>query len=162
MMLQRQIDFASLEEAVKKKMRRFDSMYHPMAVCCAALLVVMIEAKDTVCGSTLKIPSKYYEAQPRLPDLNGNINNRSLSAWTWKLNHVESRIPKTITEAVCSFMYCLNPKARPGVAELDERFNSVPIHQSMLVLNHVKSLSCYQASFISIVVGCTCVKAKTT
>lgn len=61
-----------------------ENFLYLQAVCCVALLVVMIEAKGTVCGSTLKIPSKYYETQPRLPDLNGNINNRSLSAWTWK------------------------------------------------------------------------------
>uniref|UniRef100_A0A8C9S5K6 Interleukin-17A-like n=1 Tax=Scleropages formosus TaxID=113540 RepID=A0A8C9S5K6_SCLFO len=134
-----------------------------LTVCTVFFLMEVTLSKaspQTVCGNTLKIPRGYHRAQPGLQNRNGDIHNRSLSAWTWTINHEENRIPKTITEAVCSFTYCINPKTNPDQIELDEKLISVPIHQTVLVLNLVKPLNGYQASFISISVGCICVKRR--
>ncbi|KAL4623857.1 interleukin-17A-like [Arapaima gigas] len=116
------------------------------------------DTSDTVCGSTLKIPKGYHRTQLKLQNGNRNIHNRSLSAWTWTMNHEENRIPKTIAEAVCNFTYCINLR-KPNAIELDDQLLSMPIHQNVLVLNLVKPQNCYQASLISVAVGCTCVKS---
>ncbi|XP_061089152.1 interleukin 17a/f2 [Conger conger] len=91
---------------------------------------------------------------------NSNIHTRSLSAWTWRINFEENRIPKTISEAVCSSNYCIDPKSGPGWTQHDVKLNSVPISQNLLVLHFDKALDCYHASFIPVTLGCTCVRAR--
>ncbi|XP_036398080.1 interleukin 17a/f2 [Megalops cyprinoides] len=134
-------------------------------LCCVAALLGTSQAKDkarSICNTTLKIPWNYQAGRGDVQEGNGNIHNRSLSAWTWRVNYEENRIPKSISEAVCNFSYCTDPKSDPDKAELHDKLNSVPIHQEVLVLNLNKTLNCYQASYISVTVGCTCVRAKTS
>ncbi|KAG7465769.1 hypothetical protein MATL_G00157050 [Megalops atlanticus] len=103
-----------------------------MVLCCAVALLGTSQAKDnarSICNTTLKIPRNYQAGRGDVQEGNGNIHNRSLSAWTWRINYEENRIPKSISEAVCTFSYCTDPKSHPDKAELHDKLNSVPIHQ---------------------------------
>ncbi|KAJ8393036.1 hypothetical protein AAFF_G00069400 [Aldrovandia affinis] len=134
-----------------------------LVACCLAALLVTAQTKDkaeTVHSTTLKIPHNYQVASPGVLEGNGNIHARSLSAWTWRVNFQENRIPKAIHEAVCSSSYCLHPKYGRARDEMNEELNSVPIHQELLVLHLNKTLNVYQASHLSVAVGCTCVRAR--
>ncbi|KAG7239558.1 hypothetical protein INR49_028709 [Caranx melampygus] len=87
-----------------------------------------------------------------------NIQKRSLSPWTWRSSTVKNRIPSTIWEAECSSSFCSS--LYPGHTD-QHGLNSVPIHQNILVLNQQEGGGCFTASYQSVAVGCTCVKAKT-
>ncbi|KAM3625322.1 uncharacterized protein V6R79_010228 [Siganus canaliculatus] len=67
----------------------------------------------------------------------------------------KNRIPSTLWEAECSSSSCSGSGS--GSAE-DQNLNSVPIHQSILVLTRVNRTHCYSASFQTVAVGCTCIR----
>lgn len=69
-----------------------------------------------------------------------------------------NRIPSTIWEAECTSDFCSS--LWPGQQDA-HRLNSVPIHQSLLVLTRNNGSRCYTASYRSVAVGCTCVRAVT-
>ncbi|KAJ8341835.1 hypothetical protein SKAU_G00341260 [Synaphobranchus kaupii] len=134
-----------------------------MVACCLAILSVTTQAKHeakSICNSELKVTRNYQAVPPGALVGNSNIHARALSPWTWRINFEEDRIPKTISEAVCSSKYCIDPKSGPGWAQNEVTLNSVPIPQNLLVLHFNNTLACYQASFISVTMGCTCVQAR--
>ncbi|XP_063737031.1 interleukin 17a/f2 [Eleginops maclovinus] len=88
---------------------------------------------------------------------NGNIHRRSLSPWSWRSTTDRNRIPSTLWEAECSSSSCSSPNKQKDRHSL----NSVPVHQNVLVLTRTPGGRCYTASYQSLVVGCTCVRAKT-
>ncbi|XP_064187974.1 interleukin 17a/f2 [Anguilla rostrata] len=134
-----------------------------MVACCLAVLLMTTQANreaKSVCNAKLKVTHNYQAVTPGVLVGNSNIHTRSLSPWTWRINFEEKRIPKTISEAVCSSNYCIDPNSRPDWAQHEVKLNSVPIAQNQLVLHFNKTLDCYKASFISVTVGCTCVRAR--
>ncbi|XP_070824852.1 interleukin 17a/f2 [Chaetodon trifascialis] len=86
------------------------------------------------------------------------IHSRSLSQWSWRSSTVRNRIPSTIWEAECSSSFCSSPS--PGQTDR-HNLNSVPVYQDILVLTRQDGRRCYNASYLSVAVGCTCVWAKT-
>ena len=68
---------------------------------------------------------------------------------------VKNRIPTTLWEAECSSMFC----SGPGQTD-NHNLNSVPIYQNILVLTRKDDGRCYVASYRSVAVGCTCIRAK--
>ncbi|KAG9336104.1 hypothetical protein JZ751_002451, partial [Albula glossodonta] len=105
---------------------------------------------NTLCNSSLKIPRNYQAVPTSVLEGNSNIHARSLSSWTWRINFEENRIPKTISEADCTSSYCVNPKRGPGRVEFDNKLNSVPIRQELLVLRLNKTLGCFQTSYLTV------------
>ncbi|XP_076002966.1 interleukin 17a/f2 [Genypterus blacodes] len=90
---------------------------------------------------------------------NGNIHSRSLSPWKWRRVTVKDQIPSVIWEAECSSSFCSSTNPEVSRSSL----NSVPIYQNVLVLKRMQDGEmCYSASHHPVVVGCTCVRAKTT
>lgn len=71
---------------------------------------------------------------------------------------VKNRIPSTLWEAECTSSFCSSPN--PGQTDTHD-LNSVPVHQTILVLNRQDGGRCYTASYRSVAVGCTCVRAIT-
>ncbi|XP_023268143.1 interleukin-17A-like [Seriola lalandi dorsalis] len=135
-----------------------------LLVCCSALWVVVSSSSRVKappppppgCDSMLAFSSEVSS----LTEGNGNIHTRSLSPWTWRSSTVKNRIPSTLWEAECSSSFCSSP--RPG--DTDEHgLNSVPVYQNVLVLTRQEGAGrCFTASFQSVAVGCTCVRAKTS
>ncbi|XP_016520527.1 interleukin 17a/f2 isoform X1 [Poecilia formosa] len=119
-------------------------------VLCSALWVI---SGQLPCDSMLVFSSDVPPAEG-----NGNVHQRSLSPWSWRSSTVKNRIPSTIWEASCSTRFCSGPK--PGQEE-EHNWNSVPIHQNILVLTRMEGSRCYNASYLSVAVGCTCVRAST-
>lgn len=70
---------------------------------------------------------------------------------------MRDRIPSTLWEAECSSSFCSSPN--PGFRHGHD-LNSVPVYQSVLVLNRYQGGNCYTASYQSVAVGCTCVWAQ--
>ncbi|KAF7212162.1 interleukin-17A-like [Nothobranchius furzeri] len=94
-----------------------------------------------------------------LPESSRNINSRSLSPWSWRSTTLKDQIPSTLWEAECSSTFC----SSPDLGQTDhQNLNSVPVYQNILVLNRRQNESCYTASYRSVAVGCTCVRAKTS
>ncbi|XP_028654972.1 interleukin-17F-like [Erpetoichthys calabaricus] len=84
----------------------------------------------------------------------GDINQRSLSPWTWRWNHDSMRIPRSIPEAVCPDK-CISISGAP-----DDTLNSLEIHQQILVLKINETRGClpvYRVETLNVTVGCTCV-----
>ncbi|XP_016520528.1 interleukin 17a/f2 isoform X2 [Poecilia formosa] len=121
-----------------------------LLVLCSALWVI---SGQLPCDSMLVFSSDVPPAEG-----NGNVHQRSLSPWSWRSSTVKNRIPSTIWEASCSTRFCSGPK--PGQEE-EHNWNSVPIHQNILVLTRMEGSRCYNASYLSVAVGCTCVRAST-
>ncbi|KAI7804459.1 putative interleukin 17a/f2 [Triplophysa rosa] len=110
------------------------------------------------CDTAFTISSDDVTPQAENKDGNGNIHDRSLSPWTWIPKISSHRIPHVIFEARCNTEYCSYSDS-----EVDERLNSVPIYQDILVLKQdTQDRTCFKATFESVVVGCTCVRAKTS
>ncbi|XP_071346188.1 interleukin 17a/f2 [Trachinotus anak] len=132
-----------------------------LLVCCSALWVVVSSSRVKAprppppgCDSMLAFSSEVSS----LSEGNGNIHSRSLSPWTWKSSTVKNRIPSTLWEAECSSSYC----SSPSPAGTDERnLNSVPVYQNVLVLTRKEGGHCFTASYQSVAIGCTCVRATT-
>ncbi|CAJ1049953.1 interleukin 17a/f2 [Xyrichtys novacula] len=138
-----------------------------LLVCCSVLWVLSCSSlrvrahpsppppssSPTICDARLEIPSVF----PSSFEGSGDVNNRSLSPWTWRTSMVKNRIP-TIYEAECSSSFCVSPKS----GRIDgHNLNSVPIYQDILVLQRQGSGRCYKAMYQRVAVGCTCVWAKT-
>ncbi|XP_014890981.1 interleukin 17a/f2 isoform X2 [Poecilia latipinna] len=121
-----------------------------LLVLCSALWVI---SGQLPCDSML-----VFSSDVPLAEGNGNVHQRSLSPWSWRSSTVKNRIPSTIWEASCSTKFCSGPK--PGQEE-EHNWNSVPIHQNILVLTRMEGSRCYNASYLSVAVGCTCVRAST-
>ncbi|XP_015260055.1 PREDICTED: interleukin-17A-like [Cyprinodon variegatus] len=126
-----------------------------LLVLCIALWVASSgePAPPPLCNSTLVFSSVISSSSAG----SGNIHLRSLSPWTWRTTTVKNRIPETIWEAECSSEFCLSPKPGPAGSH---NLNSVPVYQSVLVLTRMKGSRCYAASYKSVAVGCTCVRAS--
>nr|XP_040017709.1 interleukin 17a/f2 [Gasterosteus aculeatus aculeatus] len=123
-----------------------------LLVCCSALWVVSssrVQAPPPRCDSRLAFSSEVSSS-----DGNGDIHLRSLSPWSWRSSTVTHRIPSTIWEAKCGSSSCSGPGAGRDL-------NSVPIYQSLLVLTRRERERCFTASYRSVAVGCTCVRART-
>lgn len=67
-----------------------------------------------------------------------------------------NQIPSTIWEAECTGHFC--SALSPGQPDA-YRLNSVPIRQTVLVLTRNNRSPCYTATYRSVAVGCTCVRA---
>ncbi|XP_060902138.1 interleukin 17a/f2 [Labrus mixtus] len=138
------------------KLRRSDCN---LLVWCSVLWVVSsssstVKAPAPACDSRLTFSSDVSSSA----EGNGDIHIRSLSPWSWRSHTEKNRIRSTIFEAECSSSSCINPNS----GQMDgHNLNSVPIYQNILVLHRQGRGRCYNASFQSVAVGCTCVWAKT-
>ncbi|KAJ7991131.1 hypothetical protein DPEC_G00294070 [Dallia pectoralis] len=137
-----------------------------LVLCVVSMLLALTMAgvkagRKERCKYTLIIPSDYNNIPEEKSEGNGNIHTRSLSSWTWKATRMENRIPETIWEAECNSMYCVFPTNGTSSSQVVGRQNSVPIYQQILVFHTSASRKCYKASFLNIVVGCTCTKTRT-
>ncbi|CAB1448827.1 unnamed protein product [Pleuronectes platessa] len=130
-----------------------------LLVCCTALWVVVSSSSSSSgvkatpppgCDSMLSFSSEVSSFSVGRT----NVNRRSLSPWKWRSSTVKTRVPSTLWEAECIDTFC---------SGLDKhRLMSVPVYQSVLVLNRQQGALCYTASYQSVAVGCTCVWAKTS
>ncbi|XP_077094721.1 interleukin 17a/f2 [Siphateles boraxobius] len=133
----------------------FFNAKYMVLVCALASLTFAKQKPKQICDTGLTISDDFYGSPSEDMEGNGNIHSHSLSAWTWKLNISDDRIPQVIFEAQCKSEYCTFPT---GV----ERLNSLPIYQDIMVLKRdSKDKKCFRATFESVIVGCTCVWAKT-
>uniref|UniRef100_F6WY30 Interleukin 17B n=1 Tax=Monodelphis domestica TaxID=13616 RepID=F6WY30_MONDO len=91
-------------------------------------------------------------------------NKRSLSPWTYSLNHDPARIPVDLPEARCLCLGCINP----FTMQEDRTMVSVPIYSQIPVRRHLCSLfpragwrkqkACTPRTVMeTIAVGCTCI-----
>ncbi|KAJ8254695.1 hypothetical protein GJAV_G00196150 [Gymnothorax javanicus] len=92
-------------------------------------------------------------------------NTRSLSPWSYRINHDENRIPVDIPEAKCSCVGCINP----FTMQEDRTMTSVLIYTKIPVRRRLcdrvskkprKKMKCeprYRTVVESIAVGCTCI-----
>ncbi|XP_035010204.2 interleukin 17a/f2 [Hippoglossus stenolepis] len=128
-----------------------------LLVCCIALWVGVSSSSSGVkappppgCDSMLSFSSEVSSFSVGQT----NVNRRSLSPWRWRSSTVKNRVPSTLWEAECIDAFCSGLNKHSLV--------SVPIYQSVLVLNRQQGAHCYTASYLSVAVGCTCVWAKTS
>ncbi|XP_072546293.1 interleukin 17a/f2 [Salminus brasiliensis] len=125
------------------------------------LALSLVDSKSTqkrICDIGLKIPEDFHTAEAEALGGNGNINNRSISSWTWTPQTSSHRIPGVIFEAQCQDHYCFDPNGN-----LQTELNSVPIYHYMLVLHQDKQdRRCFTASYQRVAVGCTCVWAQSS
>ncbi|XP_006008898.1 interleukin-17C-like [Latimeria chalumnae] len=85
-----------------------------------------------------------------------NIEDRSTSPWTYRVNTDPNRIPEEILEAVCLCPGCIDMK---GLKHTQD-FSSVPVTKQMLVYTlHrcANNMFKYQKQWIYVSVACTCV-----
>ncbi|KAI5101957.1 interleukin 17a/f2 isoform X1 [Silurus meridionalis] len=95
---------------------------------------------------------------PKTMKGNGNINNRSLSAWNWIPHTSAHRIPGVMFEAECQSHHCTHPNAYHHT-----ELNSIPIYSNTLVLmQDPRNRKCFSVKFQRVTVGCTCVWAKSS
>ncbi|KAJ8281512.1 hypothetical protein COCON_G00040310 [Conger conger] len=92
-------------------------------------------------------------------------NTRSLSPWSYRINHDENRIPVDIPEAKCSCVGCINP----FTMQEDRTMSSVLIYTKIPVRRRLcdrmskkprkkkKCVPLYRTVVESIAVGCTCI-----
>uniref|UniRef100_A0A3B4C0V9 Interleukin 17a/f2 n=1 Tax=Pygocentrus nattereri TaxID=42514 RepID=A0A3B4C0V9_PYGNA len=136
-------------------MRRYRVVF-----CVGLLMLSLTDVKATqkkICDVGLKIPD-FHGAEAEMLGGNGNINNRSLSAWNWIPDTSPHRIPGVIFEAQCETHYCTDPNNN-----LQTELNSVPIYHYILVLHQDKQdRKCFTASYQKVTVGCTCVRAQSS
>ncbi|XP_068128979.1 interleukin-17B [Hyperolius riggenbachi] len=94
-------------------------------------------------------------------------NRRSLSPWTYSINHDENRIPASIPEARCLCTGCINP----FTMQEDHSMSSIPIYSKIPVRRRLcdhsspgprgrRRKKChkeYTSVMENIAVGCTCI-----
>ncbi|XP_029439491.1 interleukin-17B [Rhinatrema bivittatum] len=93
-------------------------------------------------------------------------NKRSLSPWTYSINHDEHRIPADIPEARCLCSGCINPFSM----QEDRTMTSIPIYSKIPVKRRLcqaakagqkqkprKRCNKYKSVMENVVVGCTCI-----
>ncbi|XP_056333664.1 interleukin 17a/f2 [Danio aesculapii] len=140
----------------------FYSAKHLVLLGCALASLTVVSAlaqqeQNQLCDTALTISNDFHGFQSADGEGNGSIHNRSLSAWNWIPTFSPLRIPQVIFEAQCSSEYCFLPTG------VDERLNSVPIYQDILVLKQdTEHKKCFRATYEKVIVGCTCVRAKTS
>uniref|UniRef100_A0A673ITI7 Interleukin 17a/f1 n=1 Tax=Sinocyclocheilus rhinocerous TaxID=307959 RepID=A0A673ITI7_9TELE len=135
----------------------FDAKYMVLLGCALANLTFAKQGQKRLCDTSLMISSDFSASPDTDAEGNGNIHNRSLSAWTWIPKISPHRIPQVNFEAQCNSEYCTFPSG------MDTRLNSLPIYQDILVLKQDKEdRKCFRATFERVIVGCTCVWAKTS
>ncbi|KAL3065067.1 hypothetical protein OYC64_015282 [Pagothenia borchgrevinki] len=133
-----------------------------LLVCCSALWVEAASSSivkapplpplPPSCDSLLAFSSSVSSSS----EGNRDIHRRSLSPWIWRTSTDLNRIPSTLWEAECSSSFCLSPNKQTDRHKL----NSVPVLQNVLVLTRRPGGRCYTASYRSVAVGCTCVRAR--
>uniref|UniRef100_A0A671K420 Uncharacterized protein n=1 Tax=Sinocyclocheilus anshuiensis TaxID=1608454 RepID=A0A671K420_9TELE len=122
----------------------FNAKYMVLLGCALANLTFAKQGQKRICDTSLMISSDFSASLDTDAEGNGNIHNRSLSAWTWMSSLINSE-------------YCTFPSG------MDTRLNSLPIYQDILVLKQDKEdRKCFRATFERVIVGCTCVWAKTS
>ncbi|XP_066498914.1 interleukin 17a/f2 [Hoplias malabaricus] len=136
------------------------SFTQTVMVCVWLLLWSVTHSKSSqrICTTKLRIPRDFHTLETESLGGNGNINNRSLSAWSWTPHTSSHRIPGVIFEAECRTQFCSDPNNQQQT-----ELNSVPIYHDTLVLQQDEhDHSCFTASFQRVAVGCTCVWAKSS
>uniref|UniRef100_A0A8C1INR3 Interleukin 17a/f2 n=1 Tax=Cyprinus carpio TaxID=7962 RepID=A0A8C1INR3_CYPCA len=135
----------------------FNAKYMVLLGCALVNLTFAKQGQKRICDTSLMISSDINGSPDTDAEGNGNIHNRSLSAWTWIPKISPHRIPQVIFEAQCSSEYCTFPSG------MDTRLNSLPIYQDILVLKQdTEDRKCFRVTFERVIVGCTCVWAKTS
>ncbi|NWY64013.1 IL17C protein, partial [Erithacus rubecula] len=96
--------------------------------------------------------------------LHSQIHERSLSPWRYRIDVDENRYPRKLAFAECLCGGCVDVKTGRETTSL----NSVPIHQTMLVLRRkpcplpgLPGHFALEAAHIQVPVGCTCVLPRT-
>ncbi|XP_051485739.1 interleukin-17C [Apus apus] len=96
--------------------------------------------------------------------LHSEHNERSISPWRYRIDEDEDRYPRKLAFAECLCSGCVDVKTGRETTSL----NSVPIHQSMLVLRRKPcprpagaGLVTFEVDYIRVPVGCTCVLPRT-
>nr|XP_020458320.1 interleukin-17A-like [Monopterus albus] len=135
-----------------------------LLVCCSVLWVAMSSSSTDKTSPSVAAPPgcdsmlAFSSGVSSWSEGNGNIYSRSLSPWSWRSSTVKNRIPATLWEAKCKNSSC----SRPNPSHWDGyNLNSVPVYQNILVLTRQDGGHCYNASYLSVAVGCTCIRAKT-
>ncbi|NXX77508.1 IL17C protein, partial [Urocolius indicus] len=102
--------------------------------------------------------------QPRA-QLRSEHNERSISPWRYRIDEDENRYPRKLAFAECLCSGCVDVKTGRETSSL----NSVPIHQTMMVLRRkpcprpaAHGLVTFEVDYIRVPVGCTCVLPRTT
>ncbi|TTO79342.1 Interleukin-17F [Bagarius yarrelli] len=112
--------------------------------------------KPATCDIGLIIPKHFHTPESEKTEGNGDINNRSLSAWKWVPHTIGNRIPAVIWEAQCKSHHCTSPYSQQKVD-----LSSVPIYSSLLVLTQdPRNRMCFTPKFQRVAVGCTCVTKR--
>ncbi|NWX21164.1 IL17C protein, partial [Aegotheles bennettii] len=97
--------------------------------------------------------------------LHSEPNERSISPWRYRIDEDENRYPRKLAFAECLCSGCVDVKTGRETTSL----NSVPIHQTMLVLRRKPcprpaglGLITFEVDYIRVPVGCTCVLPRTS
>ncbi|KFO31853.1 Interleukin-17C [Fukomys damarensis] len=109
-------------------------------------------------------PHKWAPAREQCPTLRpeqvlqADTHERSISPWRYRVDVDEDRYPQKLAIAECLCRGCINTRTGQETTAL----NSVPLHQSLLVLRRrpcspMPGAFAFHAEFIRVPVGCTCV-----
>ncbi|KAM6118055.1 interleukin-17C [Pterocles gutturalis] len=96
--------------------------------------------------------------------LHSEPHERSISPWRYRIDEDENRYPRKLAFAECLCSGCVDVKTGRETTSL----NSVPIHQTMMVLRRrpcprpaAPGLVTFEVDYIRVPVGCTCVLPRT-
>ncbi|XP_057279485.1 interleukin-17C [Pezoporus wallicus] len=96
--------------------------------------------------------------------LHSEPHERSISPWRYRIDEDEDRYPRKLAFAECLCSGCVDVKTGRETTSL----NSVPIHQTMMVLRRKPcprpagpGLVTFEVDYIRVPVGCTCVLPRT-
>lgn len=104
--------------------------------------------------------SELHQSSERISPSCSVMQWQPLFSYSSRRTIVKSGIPEVIYEAVCDSAHCDYPLRDSDALE---SLIAVPIHQVLLVLQRQTGRSkCYVAHYRRVVVGCTCVWAKTS
>ncbi|CAM4616723.1 unnamed protein product [Leuciscus chuanchicus] len=92
-------------------------------------------------------------------------NSRSLSPWSYRINHDETRKPVDIPEAMCSCVGCINPFTMQEDRTMTSAliYTKIPVRRLLChrpTRKPTKKKTCvprYRTVVESIAVGCTCI-----
>ncbi|XP_052006272.1 interleukin-17B-like isoform X1 [Xyrauchen texanus] len=91
-------------------------------------------------------------------------NSRSLSPWSYRINHDVNRKPVDIPEAVCSCVGCINPFTMQEDRSMTSAliYTKIPVrrrlcHRATSKPKKKKCVPRYRTVVESIAVGCTCI-----
>ncbi|XP_068115855.1 interleukin-17C [Hyperolius riggenbachi] len=96
---------------------------------------------------------------------NSDVNLRSISPWSYRIDVDENRYPQRLAFAECLCDHCIHPKLGRESASL----NSVQVNQTMLVLRkkecphkHIQEKKyAFSLEYLSVPVACTCATYRT-